>query len=99
MYAIRSYYVINAGRGSLIDQQALLALLNHDHFRFVLLDVFEQEPLDKTHPFWSHPKVLMTPHVAADTIPEEAVEQVAANVRALSNGLPVTGKVDRSQGY
>lgn len=91
--------IINAGRGSLIDQQALLKLLNQDHFRFVLLDVFEKEPLDETHPFWTHPRVMITPHVAADTIAEEAVDQVASNIRALSNGFPVTGIVDRNRGY
>ena len=63
--------LINAGRGSLLDEDALLNLLNQQHLRFVLLDVFASEPLPPAHPFWQHPSVIITPHVAADTIPEE----------------------------
>ncbi len=91
--------LINAGRGTLIDQDALLALLNQQHLRFVLLDVFAEEPLPATHSFWQHPSVLITPHVAADTIPEEAVAQIAANMQALASGHPVQGMVDRHRGY
>ena len=92
-------FLINAGRGTLIDQDALLALLNQQHLRFVLLDVFAEEPLPADHPFWQHPSVLITPHVAADTIPEEAVAQIAANMQALASGHPVQGMVDRHRGY
>lgn len=91
--------LINAGRGTLIDQDALLDLLNQQHLRFVLLDVFAEEPLPAAHPFWQHPSVLITPHVAADTIPGEAVAQIAANMQALASGNPVAGKVDRHRGY
>jgi len=95
----RDAAIINAGRGALIDQDALLAHLSQGRLRFVLLDVFAEEPLGEKHPFWQHPRVLMTPHIAADTIPAEAVEQIAANLRALANGLAVTGLVDRRHGY
>ena len=61
--------LINAGRGSLIDEAALLARLDAGLLRFVLLDVFAEEPLPPTHPFWNHPRVIITPHVAADTVP------------------------------
>ncbi len=91
--------IINAGRGSLIDQDALLTLLNQQHLRFVLLDVFAEEPLPAGHPFWQHPSVLITPHIAADTIPEEAVKQIAANMQAMASGLPTSGIVDRHRGY
>lgn len=91
--------IINAGRGSLIDQEALLAHLDRGRLRFVLLDVFAEEPLGESHPFWQHPRVLITPHVAADTVPAEAVSQIAAKLRALANGLAVTGLVDRRRGY
>lgn len=91
--------LINAGRGSLIDQDALLALLNRGHLRFVLLDVFEKEPLPADHSFWRHPRVIITPHVGADTVPEEAVDQIVTNLRALDSGMPVTGLVDRTRGY
>ena len=91
--------IINAGRGSLIDQDALLRHLDQGRLRFVLLDVFAEEPLGEGHPFWQHPRVMMTPHVAADTIPAQAVDQVAANLRALAGGLVVSGLVDRQRGY
>lgn len=91
--------IINAGRGSLIDQDALLAQLDQGRLRFVLLDVFAAEPLGENHPFWQHPRVMITPHVAAETVPAEAVGQIAANLRALDNGLGLTGLVDRRRGY
>ncbi len=91
--------MINAGRGTLIDQDALLTHLEQGKLRFVLLDVFEQEPLAENHPLWKHPRVLITPHIAADTVPAAAVEQIAANIHALANGRPVTGLVDRHRGY
>ncbi len=91
--------LINAGRGSLIDEKALLARLDGGHLRFALLDVFAGEPLPEDHRFWHHPCVIVTPHVAADTVPEEAVAQIAANWRALVSGKPVTGQVDRRCGY
>lgn len=91
--------LINAGRGSLIDEAALLAQLECGHLRFALLDVFAEEPLPESHPFWRHPRVIMTPHVAADTVPEEAVAQIAANLKNLVVGQPVAGLVDRRRGY
>jgi len=95
----RDAAIINAGRGSLIDQDALLAHLDRGHLRFVLLDVFAEEPLGENHRFWQHPRVMITPHVAADTVPAEAVTQIAANLRAFAHGLPVAGLVDRRRGY
>ena len=91
--------IINAGRGSLIDQDALLAHLDRGLLRFVLLDVFAEEPLGENHRLWQHPRVLVTPHVAAETLPAQAVGQIAANLRALASGLAVSGLVDRRRGY
>ena len=91
--------LINAGRGSLIDETALLARLDAGLLRFALLDVFAEEPLPESHPFWNHPRVILTPHVAADTVPEEAARQIAANVRAQAAGQPMNGVVDRQRGY
>jgi glyoxylate/hydroxypyruvate reductase A len=91
--------LINAGRGSLIDEDALLARLDAGHLRFALLDVFADEPLRETHPFWRHPRVVVTPHVAADTVPEDAVAQIAANLRAQAAGEPLAGQVERQRGY
>ena len=91
--------LINAGRGALIDEEALLARLDGGQLRFALLDVFAEEPLPEGHRFWNHPRVLVTPHIAADTVPEDAVAQIASNLRALTGGKPVTGQIDRQRGY
>jgi glyoxylate/hydroxypyruvate reductase A len=91
--------LINAGRGSLIDEDALLARLDAGQLRFALLDVFAEEPLPETHPFWRHPRVIITPHVAADTLPEDTVAQIAANLRAQAADEPPAGLVDRRRGY
>jgi glyoxylate/hydroxypyruvate reductase A len=91
--------LINAGRGSLIDEAALLARLDAGLLRFALLDVFAEEPLPDNHPLWGHPRAILTPHVAADTVPDEAAAQIAANMRALAAGMPVTGLIDRQRGY
>lgn len=95
----RDAALINAGRGSLIDEHALLTLLNQQHLRFVLLDVFATEPLPADHAFWLHPNVIITPHVAADTIPEASIAQIAANIHAMAQGSAVNGVVDRDKGY
>jgi glyoxylate/hydroxypyruvate reductase A len=91
--------LINAGRGALIDEDALLARLDAGRLRFALLDVFAGEPLREGHPFWQHPRVIITPHVAADTVPEDAVAQIAANLRAQAVGRPLSGLVERDRGY
>lgn len=91
--------IINAGRGTLIDQDAMLRMLDEAHLRFAMLDVFAQEPLATDHPLWLHPRVLITPHVAADTVPEEAVAQIADNLRAHAQGKVVPGQVNMQRGY
>ena len=63
------------------------------------LDVFRQEPLPPDHPFWSHPRITVTPHVAAETRPETAVRALAENVRRGEAGLPLLHLVDRRAGY
>ncbi len=91
--------IINAGRGSLIDEEALLQHLDQGGLRFAMLDVFAEEPLRENHPLWQHPRVIVTPHVAADTIPEEAMAQIVANLRNQMEGKPMSGEVDRRRGY
>ncbi|OWY38587.1 glyoxylate/hydroxypyruvate reductase A [Xenophilus sp. AP218F] len=91
--------LINAGRGDLLDQRALLALLDNGHIRCAQLDVFAEEPLPADHPFWRHPAVTMTPHIAAITLRERAVEQICAGLDRLERGLPADGLVRRDDGY
>jgi glyoxylate/hydroxypyruvate reductase A len=61
--------------------------------------VFTEEPLPPTHPYWSHPRVAVTPHVSGLTVPEDAVAQIAAKIGCLERGEAVTGLLDRERGY
>ncbi|WP_209426097.1 glyoxylate/hydroxypyruvate reductase A [Pararhodobacter sp. SW119] len=91
--------IINPGRGSLIDDDALLGALNSGQVGHATLDVFRTEPLPIEHPFWSHPRVTVTPHIAADTRPETASRVIAENVRRGLAGEPLMHLVDREAGY
>ena len=91
--------VINVARGDLVVDADLVALLDSGHLAGAVLDVFREEPLPAAHPFWHHPRIVVTPHVSAATLVEPAVAQIAAKIRRLEAGLPVTGVVDRSRGY
>lgn len=95
----RGAWLINAGRGTLIDDQALIAALDAGHLGHAVLDVFRSEPLPRSHPFWAHPGITVTPHVAAETRPETAAPVVAENLRRAMSGRPVLHLVDRSRGY
>lgn len=91
--------LINPGRGSLVDDDALLDALDSGRLAHATLDVFRTEPLPPDHPFWSHPRVTVTPHVAAETRPETASLAVAENTRRGEAGLPFLHVVDRAAGY
>jgi len=95
----RGAFVVNLARGGHLVEADLLAALDHGHIAGAMLDVFEQEPLPPTHPFWRHPGVVVTPHVAAVTQAEDAAAQVIANLQRLERGELPTGLVDRSAGY
>ncbi|MFN3274557.1 MAG: 2-hydroxyacid dehydrogenase [Paracoccus sp. (in: a-proteobacteria)] len=92
-------WLINPGRGTLIDDDALLAALDDGCLSHAVLDVFRSEPLPPTHPFWAHPAVTVTPHIAAETRPGTAAPVVAQNLRDAMAGRPVAHLVDRSRGY
>ena len=91
--------ILNPGRGALIDDGALLAALNSGRLAHATLDVFRQEPLPADHPFWAHPRVTVTPHIAADTRPTSAARVIAENVRRGEAGLNLLHLVDRARGY
>jgi len=95
----RGSYVVNVARGDIIVDEDLLALLDDGHLAGATLDVFRDEPLPATHPFWHHPKITVTPHASAVTLVGESVAQVAAKILSLERGEPVTGVVDRCRGY
>lgn len=91
--------LINPGRGPLIDDDALIAALDSGHLAHATLDVFRQEPLPKDHPFWAHPKITVTPHIAAFTRPETSAKVIAENIRRGEAGETLLHLVDRNAGY
>lgn len=91
--------ILNPGRGPLIDDDALLAALDAGHLEHATLDVFRTEPLPPAHPFWAHPKITVTPHIASETRPETAAEVIAENIRRGEAGAPLLHLVDRTAGY
>ncbi len=91
--------VVNPGRGQLIDDDALLAALDSGRLSHATLDVFREEPLPEAHPFWTHPKVTVTPHIASVTRTETAADALVAQIARLSAGEAPLHIVDRSRGY
>jgi phosphoglycerate dehydrogenase-like enzyme len=97
----RGALVINVSRGSLLDEGALAALLDSRHLAGAALDVFATEPLPAGHPFWTHPRVLMSPHVSAVTSRfwERETALIVDNIRRYLAGTPLTNLVDLEAGY
>jgi len=92
-------YVINVARGAHLVEEDLLALVDSGHLAGATLDVFRTEPLPPGHPFWSHPKIVATPHISARTLREESIAQIVRKIGQLDRGEPVAGTVDRARGY
>lgn len=92
-------FLINPGRGSLIDDDALIAALDAGALAHATLDVFRDEPLPPEHPFWAHPGVTVTPHIAAETRPASAARVVAENLRRGEAGEPFLHRVNTERGY
>ena len=92
-------FILNPGRGALIDDAALLAALDSGHLGNATLDVFRTEPLPPEHPFWAHPKVTVTPHIASETRADTASLVIAENIRRAEAGEPLLYLVDRQAGY
>jgi glyoxylate/hydroxypyruvate reductase A len=91
--------LINAGRGGLQNEPELLACLDDGTLGAASLDVFAEEPLAKDSRFWTHPKVVLTPHNAADTDPSEISKYVARQIERFEAGLALENLVDRARGY
>jgi glyoxylate/hydroxypyruvate reductase len=91
--------IINPGRGPLIDDAALISALDSGQVAHATLDVFRVEPLPQDHPFWRHPKVTVTPHIAAATRPITSAREIAENIKRGEAGQPFLNLVDRERGY
>ncbi len=95
----RNAYLINAARGAHLVEADLLSALASGHLSGALLDVFRDEPLPKSHPFWTHTKIIVTPHIASVTNPRSAALQVVENYHRAVQGERLSNLVDRQQGY
>jgi len=92
-------FVINMGRGGHVVDEDLLAALDSGHLAGAALDVFNTEPLPADHPYWAHPKVHITPHMAGYTNPRTASPGVIENIKRLRAGQPLINTVDAKTGY
>ncbi len=90
---------VNVGRGSAVDENALLEALRKNKIAGAILDVFEQEPLPKEHPFWEAPNLTMTFHTSAPSLPEDIARVFIENYRLYMEGKPLKHVVDFEQGY
>jgi glyoxylate/hydroxypyruvate reductase A len=91
--------LVNVGRGPHLVEADLLAALDSGALSGAVLDVADPEPLPPGHPFWSHPRILLTPHNASMTTPDTAVDYVLDVIARHRRGEELPGLVDRSRGY
>lgn len=91
--------LVNAGRGGHLIEADLIAALGSGQLSGAVLDVVRQEPLPAEHPFWVHPRIILTPHIAAETHPPTAAAIIRDAVGRFEAGLPVANQVDLTRGY
>lgn len=91
--------LVNAGRGGHVVEADLLAALDSGHLSAAILDVSDPEPPPPGHPFWSHPRIWLTPHVASTTHADTGGKAIVENIRRHRRGEPMLGLVDRGRGY
>jgi glyoxylate/hydroxypyruvate reductase A len=94
----RGAYLINVGRGRLVDDADLMAALDSGQLSGAALDVFRTEPLPPESPLWSHPKVVVTPHESGGT-PQGSLAHIAENYKRLLAGRPLINIADPARGY
>ncbi|WP_105385025.1 2-hydroxyacid dehydrogenase [Neorhizobium alkalisoli] len=95
----RGAALVHTGRGPQLNQPDLIAALDDGRLSGAVIDVTDPEPLPAGHPFWSHPRILLTPHIASVTQPRTAARAVVDNIKRLRDGLDPIGLVDRGRGY
>ena len=91
--------LVNAGRGGHLVEGDLIPALDSGQLSGAVLDVVGAEPLPADHPFWHHPRIIVTPHIAAETHPPTAAVIIREAIRAHEAGLPVENRVDPTRGY
>lgn len=92
-------YLINVARGEHLVEEDLIRAIDQGALRGASLDVFQQEPLPESHPFWSHENIQITPHIASMTDPESVAKQLLENYRHMKNGESLMNEVNVDKGY
>lgn len=91
--------LVNMGRGGHLIEEDLLEALASGQLSAAVLDVLQQEPAAPDHPFWQHPQILLTPHIAAMTQPESAFGVLLDNIRRHQRGESMLGQIDPQRRY
>lgn len=92
-------FIVNCGRGNLIDDDALIQAMDSGHIAGAALDVFKTEPLPADHPYWTHPKVTLTPHYSSNGAARFGADVIVDNIRRDRAGQPFANIVDKALGY
>lgn len=95
----RGAYLINVARGPIVVEHDLIDAIDEGSIAGAMLDVFEHEPLAADHAFWHHPRITVTPHIAAVTLLGASVGQIADKIRRIEAGFPVSGAIDPLHAY
>ena len=91
--------LFNVGRGEVLDNYGLLDALENKTISHAFLDVFINEPLSQECPYWRHPNITVTPHIAAISFPEQVFEQFSINYLRRRDGFTLLNLVDFNKGY
>ena len=92
-------YLINVARGAHLIEEDLLAALDSGYLSGACLDVFQTEPLPEDHPFWSHPNIMITPHISSITDPLAVMPQILENYQCMKTGQTLMHVIDKNRGY
>ena len=95
----KNSFIINIGRGGIINEEDLLTLLNDRHIKAAALDVFTQEPLPENNSLWNHPSVYITPHIAGQSNPNSAGQTISENIYRIQKGELPYPIYSRTNGY
>ncbi|MBT0725667.1 glyoxylate/hydroxypyruvate reductase A [Rosenbergiella sp. S61] len=91
--------LVHAGRGQQLNHQDLIDALDTGQLGHAIVDVTVPDPLPTDHPFWTHPSVWLTPHIASETHAESSVKVLLDNIRRHQQGRPMNGLIDMKRGY
>lgn len=91
--------LVQVGRGPQLNDDDLLTALSSGQLSAAVIDVTDPEPLPPEHPFWQHPAIWLTPHIASQTQTDSAVAALLDNLRRYQRGEPMVGLIDRNRGY